>query len=96
MGDAIEPVQVDDDKAMFEEVERRTVVEGPHAWIQWKGTNVCADIHCDCGHHSHIDEDFAYYVRCPKCHLVYAMGAYVKLVPLAGAPVGGRNVKDAS
>jgi hypothetical protein len=31
----------------------------PHGWIQWKGTNVCMDVYCACGHHSHIDAKFA-------------------------------------
>ena len=46
----------------------------PHGWIQWKGTNVCMDIHCKCGMLTHIDADFAYHVKCP--HLpVESMGA---------------------
>lgn len=95
MPEAIAPVQVDDEKARHDEVDRRTVVAGVHGWIQWKGTNVCIDIYCECGHHSHLDEEFAYFVRCPKCHQVYAMGAYIKLVPLAGAPKNACGVKDA-
>lgn len=54
----------------------------PHGWIQWKGTNVCMDIHCECGHHSHIDADFAYYVKCPACQKVYMVNGHVELVPL--------------
>jgi len=22
----------------------------PHGWVQWKGTDVCMDVHCACGH----------------------------------------------
>jgi hypothetical protein len=39
----------------------------PHAWIQWKGTDVCMDVHCKCGEHFHIDGFFAYSVKCPSC-----------------------------
>ena len=51
----------------------------PHAWIQWKGTNVCADIHCSCGYHSHIDVDFMYFVRCPSCKKVWEVGTHIAL-----------------
>lgn len=46
-------------------------------FIQWKGTNVCLDFYCPCGVHSHLDEDFAYYVGCPGCGAVYEMGTQV-------------------
>ena len=49
-------------------------------FIQWKGTEVCMDLHCPCGKHSHFDVDFAYYVRCPECGSVYELGTQVKLV----------------
>lgn len=29
--------------------------EGPTGFIQWKGTDVCMDVYCKCGYHSHID-----------------------------------------
>lgn len=54
-------------------------VEGPFGWIQWKGTNVCMDLHCACGHHGHIDTEFAYFYRCPECDRLYAVGATVRL-----------------
>jgi len=51
-------------------------------WIQWKGTDVCIDLHCACGNHSHADRDFLYYWRCPDCHRVYSLAPQVKLIPL--------------
>lgn len=78
------------------EIAKRTDIEGPHAWIQWKGTDVCADIHCACGVHSHLDAGFAYFVRCPGCKQVYAMGPSVPLVPLSEGPSEGCAVRDAS
>lgn len=53
-----------------------------HGWIQWKGTDVCVDIHCICGVHGHIDDDFVYSVICKGCGRKYAMGQNIKLIPL--------------
>ena len=56
---------------------------GPaHGWIQWKGTNVCMDMHCACGAHTHFDGEFFYHFECPVCHAKYAVGQNVKLIPL--------------
>lgn len=55
---------------------------GPYGWIQWKGTNVCMDIHCRCGEHTHIDGDFAYTIRCGKCGQLYGTCANVRLLPI--------------
>ena len=63
--------------------------EGPHAWIQWKGTNVCADIHCECGAMTHLDDEFAYSVRCVVCNRLYGMDPHVTLVPLEDSDVEG-------
>ena len=56
--------------------------DGPHGWIQWKGTTVCMDTHCACGYHGHVDTDFFYFYECPACHAKYAVGQTVKLIPL--------------
>ncbi len=53
-----------------------------HGWIQWKGTNVCIDLHCVCGYHDHVDAEFFYSFECPKCGKRYAVGQVVKLIPL--------------
>ena len=58
--------------------------ETPHVWIQWKGTDVCADIHCSCGELSHFDGDFMYFIRCPYCQKVWEVGTHIRLYePLA-------------
>jgi len=51
-------------------------------WIQWKGTNVCVDLHCKCGWAGHYDGDFMYHVKCPKCETCYAVGQNIKLIEL--------------
>ena len=54
----------------------------PHFWIQWKGTSLCADTHCVCGYHGHIDIDFCYYYECPRCHRKFMVGCNVKLIEM--------------
>ncbi len=72
-----------------DEFEKQTVTKIPKApfgFIQWKGTGVCMDVHCDCGCHFHIDSDFAYYVKCPRCKKVYECNPYIELKPMAEEP----------
>lgn len=57
-----------------------------HGWVQWKGTNVCMDFFCKCGCHSHVDADFAYHVKCPRCGTVYACNGHVELIELENEP----------
>lgn len=52
-------------------------------FIQWKGTDVCMDFHCECGQHSHFDGDFAYVVKCMDCGTRYEMGTQVRARKLA-------------
>lgn len=66
----------------YNEIHSQDFTGGVIGSIQWKGTNVCIDIHCACGHHSHFDGDFMYYFECPKCKKVYAAGTNIKMIPL--------------
>lgn len=79
--------------------ERRPELENPFegepfGWIQWKGTNVCMDIHCpNCGL-GHIDAEFAYYIRC-SCGQIYAVSGFVKLIPVGEEYADGAlSLKD--
>lgn len=56
-----------------------------HGWVQWKGTEVCIDLHCKCGHHGHFDGGFFYFYQCPACGAKYAVGQVVRLIPLTDA-----------
>ena len=58
----------------------------PHGSIQWKGTDVCMDIHCKCGHHSHVHATFAYFVQCPKCKTVYMCNGHIEFIELERSP----------
>ena len=52
-------------------------------WIQWKGTDVCIDIHCGvCGEHTHFDGDFMYQIRCPHCKTVYHANPNIELIEI--------------
>lgn len=50
---------------------------GVSMFIQWKGTDVCMDFRCPCGHWGHIHGDFAYFYRC-ICGKVYELGYQVR------------------
>jgi hypothetical protein len=56
-------------------------IDGPHGFIQWKGTHVCMDVYCACGHHGHIDGYFFYFYEC-QCGLMYEVGVFIKLFPV--------------
>lgn len=60
----------------------------PRGWIQWKGTEVCVDIHCSCGRLGHVDGMFAYSVRCP-CGKLWGMDPNITLVELEASDVVG-------
>jgi ribosomal protein L37AE/L43A len=52
-------------------------------FIQYKGTDICADVVCPkCGENEHIDGDFAYGWECPNCKTKYALSSHIKLFKL--------------
>jgi len=65
---------------------QETYTGKPHGWIQWKGTDVCMDFHCKCGNHSHIDDDFVYNIKCPKCGTVYMCNGHIEMIELEIEP----------
>lgn len=74
------------DATRWQRMEATKPAEGePHAWIQWKGTNVCMDVYCLCGAHGHIDADFAYKYRCGACKRLYDLAGYVRMVEVPEA-----------
>lgn len=58
----------------------------PHGWVQWKGTEVCMDVYCECGHHSHVDAAFTYHIKCPKCGIVYFCNGHIEFIKLETEP----------
>lgn len=75
-------MSAEDPNELYNLVDKATRIEGPHGWIQWKGTDVCMDVRCTCGAQMHVDGEFVYYIGCKLCGRTYAVGAYVKLVEL--------------
>jgi len=51
-------------------------------FIQWKGTDVCMDFTCECGHHNHYDDYFAYVVKCGGCGNLYASSCNVEMIKI--------------
>lgn len=70
---------------------QETYSDKPHGWIQWKGTDVCMDVYCQCGHHFHIDDKFVYYVRCSVCKTVYFCNGHIELIEVKD---GGRGWEE--
>jgi len=56
-------------------------------WIQWKGTDVCIDLVCECGERNHFDGDFFYFYQCQKCLRIYAVGQNIKLIKLSAEEI---------
>lgn len=54
--------------------------EKPHGWIQFKGTDICLDVHCKCGNLTHIDGDFIYFLECSACGAVYELNGHIELI----------------
>ena len=54
----------------------------PHGWIQWKGTDVCMDIHCECGELTHYDGSHMYIIICPYCARAYFVNGHVQLIEI--------------
>lgn len=75
----------------------QTIPDSPHAFIQWKGTEVCMDIYCDCGKQFHIDSDFTYNVECPYCNTVYFCNGHIELIKVenpSGNVICGEKTED--
>lgn len=53
----------------------------PNVFIQWKGTDVCLDFHCECGYNGHYDGGFAYGLRCGRCDKTWKVPHTVGLLP---------------
>lgn len=67
-------------KHLNEAMEKKRDTPMPGARIQWKGTDVCMDVFCDCGADYHIDADFCYFVLCPKCGKTFVCNPDIELI----------------
>ena len=76
------------------DIEQPIFAGKPHIWIQWKGTEVCADIHCKCGYFGHYDGDFLYYFQCPACQTVWEVGTHVPIYEVVDSRAEGRTIQQ--
>lgn len=53
--------------------------DAPSVFIQYKGTDICLDFTCACGHSAHYDGYMAYTLRCPECGRFFAMEQFPRL-----------------
>lgn len=62
-------------------VETQTIdvaeLGSPDLFMQWKGTDVCLDLHCPCGAHCHLDGFFAYTIECGGCGAVWKLPDFI-------------------
>jgi hypothetical protein len=65
--------------------------KAPYGWIQWKGTDVCMDLNCECGELTHIDSDFTYHIKCGSCGKVYECDGHINLIPMDFEPEGTKQ-----
>jgi len=81
-----------DDEAF--ELQQQHLIGKPRGRIQWKGTQVCIDITCGCGHHMHFDEEFLYSIQCRECKRYWALNQTVELIEVEEKPDGGLYTLD--
>jgi hypothetical protein len=49
--------------------------------LQWKGTEACLDLWCDCGMYTHWDDSFMSQVQCPACEQVWELNPEIAVTP---------------
>ena len=71
----------------YSEQVKEPQLERPGGIIQWKGTDVCIELHCVCGAHDHYDGEFFDHFKCRKCGRRYKVGKNVILIELTSEQV---------
>jgi len=72
---------------------RRSYQDEAFGFLQWGGSNVCFNLHCECGEHTHIDSDFLFYAACPKCKAVYYLNPHIEVIQVENPP---EDIEDMS
>ena len=57
-------------------------------FVQWKGTDLCMDLMCDCGGGGHFCGAFAYVIQCPSCKTYFEMPTDLPLKRIDSVPDG--------
>lgn len=55
-----------------------TEPDRPFISINWKDTDACITLNCDCGGFVHEDGFFMYEIKCTDCGTVYKLPTQVK------------------
>jgi hypothetical protein len=71
------------------DIEQPLFLHRPHIWVQWKGTEVCADVYCACGASMHADTEFFYFFQCPGCKRYWEVGTHVAIYEVDAERVKG-------
>ncbi len=67
----------------FEEANKMFIKHNDFdGFIQWKGTDICMDFHCECGHHNHYDGHYAHVIKCSKCGNMYAPSCNIEMIKI--------------
>ncbi|WP_423148031.1 hypothetical protein [Rubrolithibacter danxiaensis] len=67
-------------KSLINPLINYNVATDPHGVIQLQGSDLIIDIHCDCGHVSHLEGNNIYFLKCPSCKTLYELNSYVQLI----------------
>jgi hypothetical protein len=56
-------------------------MESGVASVQWKGSDLCADVICGCGADWHVDAEmpFSGFIRCPSCLRIWEIPSALPL-----------------
>jgi hypothetical protein len=60
----------------------------PHGRLQWKGSDVCMDVHCVCGELAHFDGDYTFFIQCPTCGRIYYCNSHIEFIEIEKEPKG--------
>lgn len=60
------------------------LASGVECFVQWKATDIFAELVCECGADGYVNGFCCYHARCRECGRVYRMPSLLKLEPLTG------------
>lgn len=67
-------------KSLNKEFVNFSLRSDPYGWVQFKGTELCMDVHCSCGELTHIDGMFLYFIKCGSCGRIYELNGHIQLI----------------
>ena len=67
----------------------------PYGILQWKGTDACLDLRCECGELTHLDGEMGYVIKCVKCGRVFWVRPYVLMTELVGENLADAEASEA-